>query len=510
MAIGETILKFTDYPFTYTIALLLVKINDIDPLSHEATPYLLGAGIAASVLVITDPFGRILKGWLMLSEKSYIKKGNDKENILKSWDDIKSVFHTQPIETEKDKIVSTIYFILAISFVMYLVNDYAVFQKYFNVFDQNNSTCRDYCLQSQMYYTLFITSIVVAGVGGWNGAHIFKKIRTMATYLICKNSPFVSSSSIQSMSDFIKIGDWNTAASWKEKVVMEYLREENFRNEREENLRRHIQVLLTKFNEFKKECDNTNFRLLMDPKSLNDPSKRYITIDKVFTDFPLYKNLISHLYTTENTEIFEIFRKYVVTRNRINQENEEWEKRKSEGIKNIVDRLSLKIIEKLPTGIRGEGDQWVNISRIRMDLDDFIITNRTTLIPIKNNPNSSLYQVRFFDSSASEYSRDDTIAELNRQDADFLNVELANIAVSLRESASNARTDFDEERKLSKLLAKKLEAMALSLLLIGDPLRGSCVICRNSRFFPELTIRVHLVMQVSFPYKLLGLEDQEI
>lgn len=108
MAIGETLLKITDYPFTYSIAFLLMRLNEVEFFSIEATPYLLGAGFGATVFAIVDPIGRGVKEYIKLVVKSNFRKKRQTEIILHSWDDVKGAFHTRVLSLKNPKYIAKV------------------------------------------------------------------------------------------------------------------------------------------------------------------------------------------------------------------------------------------------------------------------------------------------------------------------------------------------------------------------------------------------------------------
>jgi hypothetical protein len=503
MTIGETLLKISDYPFTYAVILLLLRINGIDPLSTDATPYLLAAGVGATVLAVADPIGRIVKGWLMLTEKHYVNKRLNYDKILKSWNDVRGAFHTNPIEKERDKIVSTVYFLFLLGFLMNAIHDDTFYSSHFGVLYKNDLNCNLHCSEDKTFYCIFAVSLIIAGFGAWNGAHIFGRARTVAIYLYCKNSPSVSSSSIQSISDFIKSGDWETAKSWKDKITAEYLQEEGQRKDREEKLRQHISNILSQFDAFKKKCDGDNTAILLNPSfTLNDYSS-YRSIEEIFKEFSLYDSLIGHLYTNDNREIFDSFYNYVKLKSKMKQENEGWDKEKDDGINKILEGLSLRIGERRAGGVRGENNQFINIALIKKDLDRFLEFERTELLPVRQKDTTTLYQVRFFDSSTLDIPRDDVVAELYQSDAEKLTVELATLANKLTESMYYGETDREAISKIQDILKLKVDEMLISFSVLGDPLRGSCQYCRNERFFNNETINQHQKLLENFPKKEL-------
>ena len=76
MAVGETLLKFTDYPFAYSILGLFSGIIGFS-LSENHLVYLGIAGALGTFLTILDPIGWLIrdgaKSRIKLNQKSYLK-----------------------------------------------------------------------------------------------------------------------------------------------------------------------------------------------------------------------------------------------------------------------------------------------------------------------------------------------------------------------------------------------------------------------------------------------------
>ncbi|MDE1843582.1 MAG: hypothetical protein KGH95_08040, partial [Thaumarchaeota archaeon] len=70
MTSGETFLKVTDYPFAFSITLLLLRAYDIkDVFSDQNGIFLLIAGFTGTALTILDPVGRIIQNYFISIEK---------------------------------------------------------------------------------------------------------------------------------------------------------------------------------------------------------------------------------------------------------------------------------------------------------------------------------------------------------------------------------------------------------------------------------------------------------
>lgn len=216
MTVGETLLKITDYPFVYSLTLIIVGFNGIDPISKDAYPYLAAAGFIGTFIAILDPFGKLIKYSIMYLQKLSIWIYGNSEN--ESWSSLQSAYHTRPIEIEKDKLVSMFYFLIVVSVVNGLLNSTTSFNQHFAFIINLNPHCNADCQKT--FSTLILLTIqgVIIFVMGWNGKKLTKKVTVVSTYLSSINSPKVQAQSIENISQFIDSGDWKTAEFWQTKI----------------------------------------------------------------------------------------------------------------------------------------------------------------------------------------------------------------------------------------------------------------------------------------------------
>ncbi|MGI0026332.1 MAG: hypothetical protein ACREAD_00630 [Nitrosopumilaceae archaeon] len=530
MTIGETLLKITDYPFTYSIAILALRFNNIHLYSQDAAVILAAAGFFGTVLAILDPFGKLFKYYLMDIAKNRFEmfnapKGRHKIDLwlatklnpkLKNygkampidWSYFQSAFHTRSIELEKDKIVSMFYFFIIVFTIIILIVTTNTFETKYPTILKDNPICNVDCAYFWAKIVVESIALLVVTVAAWNGAKILNYVVIMSTYLFSISAQFVSKTSVENMSKFIESGDWKTAEYWKNIVENEYNKEEGFRIQREQKLYEHVTTLLTEFQKFKKDANAKNRSMMLNFQNLHDPTKQFQSLEDIFKKFPLYESLMTHLYTNNDKETFDLIHKYMSLISKINQENVEWKKMKDEGINKIIDSIEIYQSERTGSGIRSDNtNEWINIAVLKLHLENFITTNRETLIPVeRTQPNSALYKVRFFDRSGYPELGDDRIAELREPNATRISNELAALAIKLRQSAQESVEVMKEKGKLGDQIEKKLDFLFTAVSVGGEPLTGSCKFCRNQKFFDKSTINSHNNELERFPWIELGLQ----
>ena len=75
MTAGETLLKVTDFPFSYTVIAITFLVLDINFDDKKILILLATAGALGTLLSVTNPVGRLLKYWL----KKNIENGRQKK-----------------------------------------------------------------------------------------------------------------------------------------------------------------------------------------------------------------------------------------------------------------------------------------------------------------------------------------------------------------------------------------------------------------------------------------------
>jgi len=531
LTVGETILKFTDYPFAYSLIAILLHVGGIgifpegtNIISEESILFLALAGTIGTTLAITDPLGRAVKHYSLWIQKisfnfyknpeyentllfkffsKVVRKMKEKPRISSKWEDIESAHHTKAIEIEKEKIVSSLYFLFLIVLTNYVIS-------YTDIIEKNLSKelaeilCSADCIKSITEPSLFLLSFILAFVIAWNGSFIIPRAKIVSTYLMATTTPKVTKTSNENLSRFIESGDWKTAQYWKGVVEIEFLEESGLKDVRDKNLNQHITKILSEFREYHNANKTNNINIMLDSGVANNPEKTK-SVEEIFKKFNWYDSLMEHLYSV-NHVIYQKFRRYLELEKKLSEDNITWDEEKRGGINSIVQNLKFRKDTIKLDWIYGENGQTINLALIRYDLDDFLITDREELIPIRSVPDGTKWEVRFFDSELGGIRRNDVVAVLNKDDAEKLSVELAHFTNHLRNSSKFAQSDYGKWSKIQDELDDEIDSMFKSDSLHGKPLLGSCLYCRNSEFFSEYQIKEDVKKMNEFPKDLLSKE----
>jgi len=511
MGIGETLLKITDYPFAYSLAFIFLRFYEIDPFSENAIIYFAIAGFGGTILAILDPFGRLFKLYFMTVEKmyfdyysdpNYVKKTSfkifsklnpklkdKKPLVIKNWNYIEGAFHTKSIELEKDKILSAFYFLLIIAVVILSIPYYENFD---NVYPKNfvTDSCNMDCGKIIVISALGILELLISIVMIYNGLKFFKYVETVSTYLMGIGSLYVTKASSETLSKFIETGDWKTAEYWKNNVYAEQINEEALKSDRKENQKKHISEILRTFSEHYKKEKQTNFDAMT--KLIEYNSEQIKNLEEILKSYPLYNELIEHLFTNHDQELYNLILEYFDFNSKFKNKNKKWMSELKNELDIIISKyllLSGKII--INSGFRGENGQWINTDKILEEIKRFLQFDRTELLPPKNTLNTKLWEVRFFDSSSTPEPRNDIVAQLYKKDADTLTVELGNWIKKIRESFTYSQTDYERHDLLIDKIENNIQNIISSYSVMGDPLSGSCTLCRNETFFEKNIIDQH-------------------
>ncbi len=498
---GDTLLKITDYPFAYSLITILLATKGTSIISNDVLIFIGIAGSLGTILTITDPIGRIIKAYAIGVQKvafNFYKEPNVEKTktfrflaklnptiknipkVTRRWEDVEGAFHTKAIELEKEKIVSSVYFLILISVADGLIGFTDIIEKNLNEGLQQ-ILCDAPCVKYYSEWVLFGTALILAFVIAWNGSYIFPRTRIVATYLLAINSTHVTKNSTDTLFRFIDNGDWKTAKYWKDIVEEEYVNETGLEIDRIEKRKNHLNSLLGKFKQHKDRLESENEKSLT-AYMTGDRSLKHYSFIEILQTFPYYRNLIEHAFTSPNTTKFDqIHNVFLFEKKWLDalQTTDAEEKKK---IDEIISRLQIRIDTRTSREIIGNDGQWINLELLRSHLEYFVSTDRTELIPNSKKDNSALHQVRIFDRRGHEEIGPDLIAELHMSDANMLKEHLERLANELRQKNSELRSMYSEFDAALKNLKQMIDEMMLEYESVTIPIGGTCQYCRSEEF----------------------------
>lgn len=231
MAVGETLLKITDFPFSYSIIILVFGIWAID-ISGQNLFILIGsAGALGTFLSISDPLGWMYRRRLrreIIKELNNNKNNSQKRLILEN--SIKAL-ETRAIKLETDKLVSIGYFVI-ILFVFGTImvqGDMADRVILTRNISNNNYTdttesnkqdlevvCGPNCIRPIGWFVSYgaMVLIILIGKKDWNKLKGY--LETSAIHQQAISSENVTDNTVTNLSKAIDANDWPTAREWSD------------------------------------------------------------------------------------------------------------------------------------------------------------------------------------------------------------------------------------------------------------------------------------------------------
>jgi len=220
MTSGETLLKITDIPFSYTLLAIIIGVIGVS-LEDEKIIILIGAaGALGTLLTVTDPVGRLLKTWLKKGLKEKQEKEDEKSKYL--WDYAISAVRTRAIGIEIDKIVSMSYLVIILGVFSTAITHYPSFAEDLRLFSENDEIiCDTFCIQGLgiVSSTLGIIFVALVGVRSWK--ELKEQAHIAGIHHLGISSEYVTRPTIENMSRAIEQNDWQTAKEWSNTVEKE-------------------------------------------------------------------------------------------------------------------------------------------------------------------------------------------------------------------------------------------------------------------------------------------------
>jgi hypothetical protein len=216
MVSGETILKFTDYPFAYSIVAMILGMLGFS-LTQNYFIFLGFAGALGTLLAIVDPIGMLIR-WV---ETRHLKKHTTNEDnlIFKL-----SALKTKAISFEIEKIIGMFYFIFSIlGFLFAVTLPTEFFDKLILKFQDGTPVLEELQMKTVYLMAAAIVMLILAirAVRFWND--LDAKIDTTSYHLTVIDDDNATQVSIDGMSRAIEQNDWELAEFWGHKIENEIM-----------------------------------------------------------------------------------------------------------------------------------------------------------------------------------------------------------------------------------------------------------------------------------------------
>lgn len=221
MASGETLLKLSDFPFSYSLMAIIFSAIGSDFQGANLFVYVSVAGSLGTFLTIIDPVGRILRHALKSSFKKAKNKTQDPE-IHKKLDYVIKSVKTRSIGIEIDKLVSLCYFGFVLFLFSSLIANYPQVAEHSQLIDaEGKSICDASCISTIGNIVAFSGLFPIAVVGISNYRDIKKYLNISGIYHLSINLETVTRSTIDSMTKAMEVNDWETATEWATRIQNE-------------------------------------------------------------------------------------------------------------------------------------------------------------------------------------------------------------------------------------------------------------------------------------------------
>jgi len=221
MVAGETILKLTDFPFSYSIIGIILGVLGFG-ISDNYLIFLGIAGAFGTFLAITDPIG-----WLVRKNaedrinKGYDNKNNSTQNLEKQYKI--SALRTKSINFEIEKIIGLFYFIIIL--VLFLAAtmppNSLLFEKLI-ISDSTGQLLCDVLCFKMGYFGAGLAALAILVVKAnrfWK--NLDEKIMIAGFHQIAINNDNATQTSVESMTRSVEQNDWETAKLWRNKIKEE-------------------------------------------------------------------------------------------------------------------------------------------------------------------------------------------------------------------------------------------------------------------------------------------------
>jgi len=293
MTAGETLLKITDIPFSYSLLAIIMGVMGVKFEGVNIALLIGTAGVLGTFLAVTDPVGRLLKSVLKQGINQLRKKSKNKDDV--KWNFAKNAINTRAIGLEIDKFVSMFYLGLILIVFSSSVTYFPNFTEHLQLYGYaGNTICDTNCAG--------IVGVIFAGIAGLFlvlvGTKSWKELKNNSIvagiHHIGISSEFVTPTTIENMSRSIEQNDWQTASEWAKIIETEI---ENEKGKKDFNIEAANQVYRPLYEE-SIQIDATVKNILTNKTNSIFPSEAWNSISLLSRNFMIHdEDLIKKIQT---------------------------------------------------------------------------------------------------------------------------------------------------------------------------------------------------------------------
>ena len=472
MAAGETLLKISDYPFSYSIVGIALSLLGYQLSSENFLTYVAIAGFVGTFIIATEPLGRLIK---FITKKLPTPKKSELIKTKQYSTVINQGIESKPITLEIEKIVHFLYFAIALGFSYIGIAFSELIAKKFIILDAENIPICDLdCLRFWGFFVIAGAMIILGIIGGIRLQQLRKRTIFAGVFQGSINSKFISTQTISSMERSLEIGDWRSVENWATRIAAEVKNELSLQKTRQNKTSEHISSLLS---EFSNATENANEQYgLVNWK-----------MDEVLNDFALSHSLLIHLFTDKkNINTYKDFFQIKNVLSELDKHDKDLDEQLSNKLNHLVDDIisNSNLVEQANKLMQN------NETNEQLDSKSFNMVFKKYLL-LENRENILITPIREQTLFHVILSNAGVIATLNRDSADMLAEKLNNLVPEFDSISEAHKTKTEKLHSLRTKLKQKLEKLVDENKVLGQTLNGFCEICLNNEFRTDAFIEEH-------------------
>jgi hypothetical protein len=291
MAAGETLLKITDIPFSYSLLAIIMGVMGVNFEGVNIAILIGTAGALGTFLAVTDPIGRLLQSTLKRGIRQLREKSELKDDV--KWNFATNAIKTRAIGIEIDKFVSMFYLGFILLVFSSSVTYFPDFSEHLQLYgDGEKIICSSGCagIVGVIFSGIAGFFLVLVGIKSWR--ELKNNTVVAGIHHSGISSEYVTTTTIENMSRSIEQNDWQTASEWAKIIETEIKTEKGKKDFNIESIREVYRPLYEESISIQATAEN----ILINKTNSTFPSGAWNSIRSVTRDFMIKdKNLINKI-----------------------------------------------------------------------------------------------------------------------------------------------------------------------------------------------------------------------